>query len=163
MNSFTEALRALNTLVDDGVLRDYAVAGAMAMIFWAEPVPTYDLDVLVFLPETPGALLSLDGLDRWAERHGFPASDEHLLLHGVPTQFLPSPSPLADEALRDAVVVDYEGVPVRVVRPEYLIGLYLEPAARSARRRERAALLLELPSLNRELLDAILTRHGLSF
>jgi hypothetical protein len=163
MSTFTDALRALNTLVDDGVLKDYAVAGAMAMVFWTEPVPTYDLDVLVLLPETPDRLVSLDGLYRWAEQRGFPASDEHLLIHGVPTQFLPSPSPLADEALREAALVQYEDVPVRVVRPEYLIALYLEPAARSARRRERAALLMELPSLNQGLLGEIMARYGLGF
>jgi hypothetical protein len=163
MKSFTDALRALNTLVDDGVLKDYAVAGAMAMVFWTEPVPTYDLDVLVLLPETPDRLVSLDGLYRWAEQRGFPASDEHLMIYGVPTQFLPSPSPLTDEALREAALVQYEDVPVRVVRPEHLIALYLEPAARSARRRERAALLMELPSLNRDLLGEIMARHGLDF
>jgi hypothetical protein len=49
------------------------------------------------------------------------------------------------------------------VRPEYLIALYLEPGARTAKRRERAAALLELPSLDRGLVDEILRRHGLSF
>jgi hypothetical protein len=46
---------------------------------------------------------------------------------------------------------------------EYLIALYLEPSARTPRRRERAALLLELPGLNRPMLDEILARHGISF
>lgn len=38
---------------------------------------------------------------------------------------------------------NYEGVSVRVVRPEYLVALYLEPSARTAKRRERAAALIE--------------------
>jgi hypothetical protein len=59
--------------------------------------------------------------------------------------------------------MDYEGVVVRVVRPEYLIALYLQPQARTAKRRERAALLMELPNLDRELVDEILGRHGLEF
>ena len=50
-----------------------------------------------------------------------------------------------------------------VVPPEYLIALYLQPEAKTARRRERAAMLLELPSLNRPLVDEIPRRHGLSF
>ena len=32
---------------DEGVIEDYAIAGAMAVLFWVEPIPTYDLDVLV--------------------------------------------------------------------------------------------------------------------
>ncbi len=37
---FPDALRALNSMKDEGVIEDYAVAGAMAVVFWAEPVPT---------------------------------------------------------------------------------------------------------------------------
>jgi len=88
---------------DDGVIEDHAVAGAMAILFWTEPVPTFDLDVLVFLPASDEAILSLDSLYRWAEAR-----------------------------------------------------------ARTAKRRERAAMLLDWPGLNRRLLDEILNRHGLS-
>jgi len=58
-------------------------------------------------------------------------------------QFLPSHSVLADEAIERAATLEYEGVPVRVVRPEYLAALYLEPGARTLKRRERAAALRE--------------------
>jgi hypothetical protein len=163
MGSFVDALRAVASLKQEGVVEEYALAGAMAIIFWTDPVPTYDLDVLVFLPEAPGMLLSLDSIYAWAKRNKFPASEEHLLIHGVPTQFLPSPSPLADEAVRSATELDYEGVLVRVTRPEYLIALYLEPAARSPRRRERAALLMELAGLNQHLLRDIMNRYDFEF
>jgi hypothetical protein len=93
--------------------------------------------------------------------NGYPVSEEHLIIEGVPTQIVPSPSPLADEAIQSAETLDYEGVPVRVVRPEYLIALYLAPGAGTRKRRERAAALLELPDLNRTLLDEILNRHGI--
>jgi hypothetical protein len=142
--AFSDALRTLNAMKAEGVIQEYAIAGAMALVFWTEPVPTFDLDVLVILPETPGALVSLSGIYRWAEARGFPAQEEHIVVEG----------------LRDT---DYQGVVVRVVPPEYLIALYLQPQARTARRRERAAMLLELPSLNRPLMDEILRRHGLSF
>ena len=59
--------------------------------------------------------------------------------------------------------MEYEGVPARVVLPEYLVALYLQPEAKTPRRRERAAKLMEWPGLNRARLDAILKQHGLSF
>jgi hypothetical protein len=161
MQRFADALSALNSLKEDGVVEDYAVAGAMALTFWIEPVATYDLDVLVLLPQATDGLVSLEPLYGWARRRGYASADEHILVEGTPTQFIPSPSSLADEALRAAQTLEYEGVPVRVVRPEYLIALYSEPAARSAKRRERAAALLEWPGLNRSLVDEILKRHGL--
>ena len=39
----------------------------------------------------------------------------------------------------------------------------IQPSARTAKRRERAAMLSELPGLNRARLDDILSRHGLAF
>ena len=161
--AFAEALRALNEMRGEGVIEEYAIAGAMALVFWTEPVPTYHLDVLVFLPTAPGSLVSLDGVYRWASERGYEARKEHILIEGIPTQFLPSPTSLADEAIRTAARLDYEGVATRVVVPEYLIALYLEPGARTPKRRERAAMLLEWKGLNRARLDAILDKHGLAF
>lgn len=161
--AFADTLRALNAVKADGVIEEYAIAGAMAILFWTEPVPTFDLDVLVFLPPAPSeALVSLDPLYRWTQARGYPAVKEHILIEGVRTQFLPSPAPLADEAIETAATLDYHGIPVRVVRPEYLVALYSEPSARTAKRRERAAMLLDWPGLNRKLLDEILDRHDIS-
>jgi hypothetical protein len=160
--AFVDALRALNSMKAEGVIQEYAIAGAMAIVFWTEPVPTFDLDVLVLQREDPGALVSLTAIYRWAKARGYPTEEEHILVEGLPTQFVPSPSLLGREAIAAARDVDYQGVVVRVVPPEYLIALYLQPQAKTARRRERAAMLLELPSLNRALLDEILGRHGLS-
>jgi hypothetical protein len=161
--AFVDTLRAVNAMKAEGVIEEYGIAGAMAMVFWAEPVPTFDLDVLVLLPPPEGDLISLDGVYGWAKSRGYVTQDEHILIEGLPTQFVPAPNSLAREAIGAAATIDYEGVFVRVVRPEYLIPLYLQPQAKTAKRRERAAMLLELPSLNREEVGAILERHGLSF
>jgi hypothetical protein len=47
-----------------GVVEDYAVAGAMALVFWSEPIPTFNLDVLVFLPDLASPIVSLDPIYR---------------------------------------------------------------------------------------------------
>jgi hypothetical protein len=161
--AFADALRALNDIKADGVIDEYAVAGAMAVVFWAEPSPTFDLDAFVILPGPATGIVSLDGIYRWAAARGYPSQDEHIVVEGVPTQLLPAPNALTVEAVTTAATLDYEGVPVRVVRPEYLIALALQPEARTPRRRERAAMLLELTALNRELVDDILGRYGLAY
>ena len=121
MASFEDPLRALNAIKDEGVVEDYAIAGAMAILFWTEPVPTYDLDVLVFLPRTESPPVSLDSVYRWTASRGYPAKDEHVIIEGLPTQFIPSPNALADEAIATAELLDYKGTKVRVVLPEYLV------------------------------------------
>ena len=161
MASFAGALRALNELKASGVVDEYAVAGAMALVFWTEPIPTFDLDVLVFLPEQPSPIVSLEPIYRWTSARGYASQSEHVLIEGVPVQFLPAHNALADEAIETAATLDYEGVPVRVVRPEYLVALYLEPGARTLKRRERAAALKESTSVDPTLLAEILGRFHL--
>lgn len=160
--AFADTLRVLSSMKAEGVIEEYAVAGAMALVFWTEPVPTWDLDVLVFLPAAAGPLIGLESIYRWTSNHGYSIDKEHVIIEGVPTQFLASPGPLGDEAIETAATLDYEGVTTRVVLPEYLIALYLQPEARTAKRRERAAMLLEWRGLDRDRLDAILKRHELS-
>ena len=133
----------------------------MALVFWSEPIPTYDLDVLVLLPAQEGPIVSLGPLYRWAESQGYTVKAEHIVIGGIPVQFLPSHNELADEAIESAATLHYESVPVRVVRPEYLVALYLEPAARTAKRRERAAALIESSEIDQDLLKNLLLRFKL--
>ena len=60
MPTLRDTFAVLNTMRDEGVVEDYAIAGAMAILFWTEPVPTFDLHVLVFLPGSGVGLVSLD-------------------------------------------------------------------------------------------------------
>jgi hypothetical protein len=71
-----------------------------------------------------------------------------VIVEGVPARFLPAHNELAEEAVERAVTLDYEGVGVRVVRPEYLVALYLERDARTLKRRARAAALRESSSVD---------------
>ena len=67
-------------------------------------------------------------------------------------------------SFRDAIeaVSRYEEASVRVIRPEHLIALYLEPSARTRKWLERVATLLESGAVDRARLDAIRARQGLS-
>jgi hypothetical protein len=159
--SFLAALRALEDLKQAAVVEDYAIAGAMALVFWADPIPTYDLDVLVLLPEQDTPIVSLGSIYQWAAAQGHAVHAEHVLVAGVPVQFLPSHNKLTDEAIETAATLDYQGVAVRVVRPEYLVALYLEPSARTAKRRERAAALMESAETDQSVLEDLIHRFKL--
>lgn len=142
-----------------GVISGWAVVGAVAALFHAEVTRTYDLDVAVLLPPSSGKLLLLTPLyDRLRER-GFEAEGEHVRIHGVPVQFLSGDPPLWQEAIAEARRFDYDGIEVSVAAAEHLIAMALE--APSARRRERAALLLESGAVDREKLRTIIARYHL--
>lgn len=159
--SFEAALGALNEIKREGVVSEYAIAGALALLFWSEPVPTYDLDVLVFLPESSGPIVSLDPIYRWAERRGYRSEREHILIEGLPVQFVPAHNALADEAIETAAELSYGNLRIRVVRPEYLIALYLEGSAATLKRRERAAALRESGKIDLTLLRDLARRFKL--
>lgn len=160
--SFRDAIEAVSRLQDDGIVTVYAVGGAIAMVFWSEPVATYDLDVFVLLPAGSGPLVSLSPIYEWAKARDYPIRQEHIVIGGVPVQVIPAHNALAEEAVREAAAIDYEGLSVRVIRPEHLIALYLEPSARTRKRLERVATLLESEAVDRDRLDSILGRYGLA-
>lgn len=57
-----QTIRILNTLEREGLVTRYAIGGGIAVLFYAEPVLTYDLDVFCFLPAPAGGVLSLSPL-----------------------------------------------------------------------------------------------------
>jgi hypothetical protein len=160
MHSLADVFRVLGEMRAARVFDEYAIGGATAVLFYAEPTRTYDLDVFVRLPAGDASLAPLSGIYEWTRAHGFAAVGEHVLIHDVPVQFLPAHDPLAEEAVAHARHLDYEGVTVRVIDPDYLVALSLQ--AGGARRRERAWQLLEAGQVDRRRLQTLLTTHGIA-
>ncbi len=44
-------LRVINSLETNGIIRRYAIGGAIALVFYTEPETTYDLDIFCLLPK----------------------------------------------------------------------------------------------------------------
>src|SRR5690349_25054994 len=95
-----EVFELVNRLKDEGTLVDYAVGGASAIPFHAEPVNTYDLDLFVFLPSGSGLIVSMAPLYARLRDLGFEPHAEHLMIARVPVQFLPAYNSLVEEAVQ---------------------------------------------------------------
>jgi hypothetical protein len=160
MSTLADVFRELNGLTASGLVRDYAIGGATAVLFYAEPARTYDIDVFVVMAGTaPNSLVSLEPFSEWARTRGFPLDAEHILVHGVPVQFLPAHNALAEAAVATARTLDYDGVPVRVIDPEHLVALAFQ--AGGQKRRERAWQMLEVGVIDRQRLRTLLSAHGI--
>jgi hypothetical protein len=156
-----EVIAAIADLKERGHIHDYAISGAIAQLFWDEAVVTFDLDVLVLLGPVQNTLDPLRAIYEWAAERGYDSRAEHIIISDFPVQFLPAPDPLSEEAVRHAAVVDSGGVPMRVVRPEYLIALWLRPGpASTSRRKERAAKLGESVELDAALMADLKARYN---
>jgi hypothetical protein len=160
MPSLADVFGTLNEMQSDGVISDYAIGGAMAALFYVEVTRTYDIDVFALIPAQHGLIVDMTDLYAWARKRGFEARAEHLLIHSVPVQFLSANDGLEREAVAQAQQFDYQGVAVRVMRPEYLVALFTR--AGGPGRRERALLLLRAGVVDEDELNAILARYNLS-
>lgn len=145
----------------EGVIKQYALGGATALLFYAEPALTFDIDVFIFFPESKkrSQLIDLSSLYHVLKQRGYEIEKEHVLIEGIPVQFIPAYNSLVEEAVRNAVDQDYQGTRTRVIQLEYLLAIMLE--TNRGKDRERIGKLLEEISIDRNKLVAILRQHKL--
>lgn len=154
-------LRVLNDLAAKHFLSDYAIGGGVGVLYYVEPVLTYDFDVVCLFP---GSSTLIDPSPLFAElkRQGFDFADEdRVSIHGILVQFIPAEPGLMGEALKQAVSIQIEGVATRILRLEYLMANML----RIFRVKDRAKLALiaesHLEAVDPHLLKDILVRYDL--
>jgi hypothetical protein len=152
-----DVLRAANELVSAGLIEDYALGGALAAIYYTEPVTTYDADI-VFVASDQTLSAGIPAIYSHLKSKGWRVEREHLLIKDFPVQFLAA-SGLSEEAVREAKQVEYEGVPAKVFRPEYIIAI----AASVGRHKDLARIeqLMTQAKIDKALLDDVLRRYNL--
>ena len=148
----------LNDLQTAGIIESYAVFGAIAQMRYTEPVVTFDLDVLVSLPPADHLDL-LAGVYEFCARQGYHPAGEAIRVGAWPVQFLPVYNALTREALEYAETSQLEGVPLRVVRADYLAAIAL--ATGRAKDHERILALLDSGAASRADLEELARRYGL--
>ncbi len=156
-----KTLKIINELKKKGLIEDYAIGGGIATIFYVEPFLTYDLDVFIIpsKKEKKKNLILLSPIFDYLENKGYFWSGEHIIIEGIPVQFIPADK-LEEEAVREAKQVRYEGIKTKVMTPEYLTSILL----RAGRKKdmEKIEKLLQQAKVDMKKLKDILQRHGLN-
>src|SRR5207249_1029799 len=152
-----DVLRAANELVSVGLIKDFALGGALAAIYYTEPVTTYDADI-IFIASDKTLSAGIPAIYSHLQSKGWRVEREHLLIKDFPVQLLAA-SGLTEEAVREARPIEFEGVPAKVFRPEYIIAI----AASVGRHKDFARIeqLLDQVKIDKLLLDDILRRYNL--
>jgi hypothetical protein len=152
-----DVLRAANELVSAGLIEDYALGGALAAIYYTEPVTTYDADIM-FVATDKTLSAGIPAIYSHLRVKGWRVEGEHLIIKDFPVQFLAA-SGLTEEAVREAKQIQFEGVPAKVFRPEYIIAI----AASVGRHKDFARIeqLMSQATIDNALLDDILRRYNL--
>ena len=132
-------LNVINAMEAEGIIKRYAIAGAVATYNYIDPALTDDLDLLVAFDPTSErsqpALVVLSSVFSYLKAKGY---DKHraegLMIEGWQVQFLPVASELDEEALAQADEVeitmpnDEGSVRSRVLRPEHIVATALRVA-----------------------------------
>lgn len=154
-----QTLKILNQLESDGVIKKYVIGGGVAVLFYSEPVLTYDLDIFCILSSAPGSIVTLSPIYDYLKALGYEPKEEQIIIDGVPVQFIPAYNKLVEDAVENAKDVEYEGVKSRVVKLEYLLAIMLD--TNRSKDLERINMLLGLGTVDMSKLNKVISGHGL--
>ena len=154
-----ELAQLLVAMRDAGVVQDYAVFGAIAQMRYTEPIATLDADVLVAVPASD-RLDVLGAIYEFCAERGYRSEGEAVQVGAWPAQFVPVFSPLTREAMEQAETVDFEGVPLRVVRADHLAVIALSVGR--SKDAARILSLLEAGAVARSRIGELAALHGLT-
>lgn len=130
-----KTLQILNELVELDIINEYAIAGGMAHFYYIEPSVTYDLDLIVNITGEKKPLAPLSGLYGWAAANGYKTEDEHIIIGGIPVQFLLAYNELVKEALKNKIEIKLFGEKTFILGAEYLMAIMLQTGRASDRER----------------------------
>jgi|SRR5437870_4292630 len=149
----------LNQMVRDGVLENYAVAGAIGAMFYVEPFSTQGIDVFVMMPENR-IVIELPGLDYLKARGYTEFRNEGIVIEDWPVQFLPATTELEREAYLNAEDSKLDEVPVRVALAEHLVAIMLKVGR--PKDLARIQMFLSQDAVKIDKLKDVIQRHGLT-
>jgi hypothetical protein len=154
-----KTIAAIHDMYNEGIVTHYAIGGAIASMFYTEPVVTYDLDVFVLLPDSGSVLISLSPIYEWLSIRGYHPHQEQIIVEGIPVQFIPAYNDLIIEAVTQAVEKIYNGLRTYVLLPEYLMAIMIQTFR--PKDKERLKKFLDDQVFQEELFNIILMKHNL--
>lgn len=159
--NIVEVIALINQMQADGVIKSYAIGGAVGATFHLEPISTLDVDIFVACRREPGSVLvSPQPIFDYLAARGCQMEGEYVVIAGWPVQFLPPTGSLVEEALAEAVTIPVGEISARVFTAEHLAAIALQVG----RAKDKARLLqfIEAGVLDAERFQAILARHQLT-
>jgi hypothetical protein len=152
-----KALKIVKELKAAKVIQDYAIGGGIAVLYYVEPLLTYDMDIL-FVP-AEDSIDVLSPLYKYLKDRGYKTRREHIIIEGVPMQFIPAYNELVTEAIQKSIEARYGRIKTKIIGLEYLAAIMLQTYR--AKDRERLIKIHEEAKIKMALLKRILEKFSL--
>ncbi len=156
-----KTLEVINELKRKGLIKNYAIGGAIGVLKWVEPFFTRDLDIFIvpFQETKDKTLISFSPIYDYLKAKGYKKwIGQWIIIESIPVEFIPAEE-LGKEAVEKAAEVEFEGVKTRVIIPEYLIALLL----RAGRDKDiiKINMLLKQAKIDKKNLREVLVKYNL--
>lgn len=162
-----KAIEVVTKLAERGVVKNYAITGAVAALIYIEPTLTQDLDILISvgdLDQRSSGLVLLGPIEQALAEMGYAErSDVGILVESWPVQFIPVASDLDAECLREALEVEIAGSPplrARVVKAEHVVAKAISVGR--IKDLARVESFLDQNAVDLTALKAVFERHNLA-
>ncbi|MBI5058019.1 MAG: nucleotidyltransferase [Nitrospirae bacterium] len=124
----------MNRLTGGGTIKGYVLIGGLSVSVWGLPRGTRDVDLLVSLESTNKITafcraLNAEGFTTELCKGGIADPVPYLIKarkKDVPIDMIIATKKLEEEAVLNAVMLDFKGVKISVISPEYLIVMKLK-------------------------------------
>jgi len=154
-----EIIDILNDVEKNGIVEDYVIGGATALLYYSTPHLTEDIDVFI-KKKQKGLLFSLTDLyDFLKKKYRAKEEREYLIIKGNPIQFLIPGDKITQEAFDNANRVTVKGKAFKIFSLEFIIAIMLFLG--KSKYKERLRIVKEENKYNNNKLIKILSKYNL--
>lgn len=137
-----------------GIVTDYALGGATALIYYCEPFQTQDVDIFVVI-EQESSVVSLAGIYDFLKKNGGREQGEYMIVNNIPVQFLVPYNTLVEEAVAKGVEVLFENEKVKIMSLEHLMAIMVQTGRGKDKARLEEIYQLEIPHDEKKFRDLL--------
>lgn len=118
-------IELFNEMVEKGIIEDFAIGGGIATFYYTEAYTTYDLDIFIYWSGEPDKkIVDISPVFKYLENSGGEWDGEFIMIDDIPIQVIVADE-MEKEAIRNAILVNYQDVKVKMITPEYLVAMFL--------------------------------------
>ncbi len=152
-----KTIRVIRELIEKKIIKDFAIGGGIAVLYYIEPLLTYDLDIF-FIPFEE-SMDVLSPIYKQMREKGYKTQMEYIIIEGIPVQFIPVYNELIRESVQNAAEVRYGRLKTKVVGLEYLVAIMIQTFRPVDR--ERLLRIFDETEVDSRLLNEILKKYRL--
>ncbi|MFH1728440.1 MAG: hypothetical protein ABIA04_08480 [Pseudomonadota bacterium] len=153
-------IELLNKMKVSGIISNYAIGGATALVYYFEPINTQDIDVFTVLNSKNDVLVNLSPIYDFLKKEKCKFEKEFVLIQNIPVQFLVPYNELLTEAVEKGKYVSYGRKKIRIFDLEYLMAIMIQ-TGRLKDKARLSDLVLQKIKFDAKKLNTILKKFSL--